>query len=96
MVETVTTTEAPSKPLGLPIGSVRSIVVLLLIVPLALVMVAFAVRIISSGSDELVEKLALLVFGAVINLAGIAVAFYFKDREGGRTTTTTTEEPIEG
>ena len=69
------------RPLGLPIGSVRSLIVLILLVVLSIIALALTWRIVTTGTDEDVKEISLLVIGAIIGALASATAFYFKDRD---------------
>lgn len=77
-------------PLGLPTGSVRSIIVLLLLILLGVIALALVWRIVSDGSPDAfaaTKDLALVVIGALVGALATATAFYFKDRTDEATPT---------
>lgn len=67
-------------PLGLAKGSVRSIVVLLLIGAVVFIAVALTVRAVLGANEEFVREAFLLVFAALSSLASLAAGFYFGTR----------------
>ena len=73
-------------PLGLPVGSVRSLLVLGLVVALIIVAVAFAARVVIGASEEVVERSFDLVLGALIGASNLALAYYFSTRTPVATT----------
>lgn len=76
----------PERPLGLPIGSVRSIIVLLLLIVVSIIAIALVWRIVSDGSPDAfaaTKDLALVVIGAIVGALASATAFYYKGRDDG-------------
>jgi hypothetical protein len=69
-----------NSPLGLPVGSVRSLLVIGLVVALILVAVAFAARVVIGAPEEVIERSFDLVLGALIGASNLALAFYFGSR----------------
>lgn len=73
------------QPLGLAKGSIRSIIVLLLIVAVVFIAVALTVRAILGSEEKFIEQAFLLVFAALSSLASLAAGFYFGQRTSGPT-----------
>lgn len=71
---------AIKEPLGLPKGSVRSLIVLSLVVAVELVLIAFGLRVILGSDEAAVVKAFELVLAAVIGLANLGVGYYFGTR----------------
>lgn len=81
-------TPEPPKPLGLPIGSVRALLVLILLATVAIIALALIARVLTSSgpeADSTVKELALVVIGAIVGSFSTAVAFYFTVRNAGAT-----------
>ena len=70
-----------NEPLGLPKGSVRSLIVLTLVASVVLVLVAFGVRVIIASPEEIVARSFEAVLASVIALANLAVGYYFGTRQ---------------
>jgi hypothetical protein len=69
---------AGDKPLGLPTGSVRAIIVLLLVVAVVLISLAVTLRVLFGPGDDFSPREAfLLVFAAVTSLTNLGVGYYF-------------------
>lgn len=76
-------TPTGERPLGLPTGSVRSLIVLILLLVVSIIALALVWRIISDPSEDAfaaTKDLALVVIGAIVGALASATAFYFKDR----------------
>ena len=69
-----------NEPLGLPKGSVRSLLVLSLVGGVELVLVAFALRVLVASPEEIVARSFEAVLAAVIALANLGVGYYFGTR----------------
>lgn len=67
--------------MGLPTGSVRSLLALIPMLSLVLIATALVVRLVLSDDNAAVKDLTLLVVGAIIGVVGTATAWYFKDRD---------------
>ena len=75
--------EDPNKgqPFGWAPGTVRSLVVLLLVAALLLFTAMFAVAVVLRGTDEVVARVLEALVGTVTSLTTLAVGFYFGRRD---------------
>jgi len=71
---------ASNQPLGLPKGSVRSILVLSLVFIVEAVLIALAIRVIFGASEDVVQRAFEAVLAATIALANLGVGYYFGSR----------------
>lgn len=72
-----------SGPLGLPNGSVRSILVLEMVTAVVLIAVAVTLRVLLGAEGDFSPREAfLLVFGTLASLANLGVGYYFGTRKG--------------
>ena len=67
-------------PLGLPVGSVRSILVIELVTAVVFIAVAVSMRAILGSSEDFAREAFLLVFGALASLANLGVGYSFGTR----------------
>lgn len=70
-----------SRPLGLPVGSVRAIIVLSLLFAVEVIALAFVVRVVFGSNEELIQRSLELVLTALIGLANLAVGYYVGTRQ---------------
>ena len=80
-----------NEPLGLPKGSVRSILVLSFALTVDLVAIIVAVRVLfllTAESIDTLVQLFILVFTAVVSLANLGAGYYFGTRATAAATDT--------
>lgn len=71
------------EPLGLPKGSVRSILVLELVTAVVVIAMAVTIRAVFGASENLAREAFLLVFAALASMANLGIGYYFGQRTAG-------------
>jgi hypothetical protein len=72
--------EHENEPLGLPAGSVRSILVISLVAVVELIALGVTIRALVAANDDFVREAFLMAFAAMVSLANLGVGYYFGQR----------------